>query len=194
MNSWLYHFSEDADIKHFVPRPVKTWVDRPDGLDWLNGPLVWAIDAAFSPLYLFPRECPRIVMMKLDTSTEDDIAKYWQNPSKPIVAFIEEGWVEQIETTRLYRYCLKRDDFLDLHDVGMHVTKTTAIPSEMVEIIDIFSALDAANVEVRILPDLSGLQDAWNNSLQVSGIRLRNAKNWNRDLFWLRPDADKTEI
>lgn len=188
MNSCLYHFSEDANIEHFVPRAVKKSVVRPKGMDWLNGSLVWAIDVAHSPLYLFPRECPRIVMMKLETSTEDDIVKYWGDSFKPIVAFIEEGWVEQMKTQKLYRYTLECVGFLDLGDVGMHVTKRTVTPIEVVEIGDIFSALEMANVEVRMLADLSSLQNAWDSSLQVSGIRLRNARNWNRDLFWLRPE------
>lgn len=173
-----------------MPRPVKTWVDRPAGKNWLNGSLVWAIDAAHSPLYLFPRECPRIVMMKLPSSTEADISKYWHNRAKPIVAYIEQGWVEQIKTTKLYRYSLEAESFIDLNDVGMQVTKSTITPIDMVKIDDIFSALNTANVEIRILPDLSGLQNAWDSSLHVSGIRLRNALNWKRDLFWLRPEPE----
>lgn len=188
MNSCLYHFSEDPNIKQFVPQPLKTAVDRPDGLNWLNGSLVWAIETDYSPLYLFPRECPRIVMMKLPSSTEQDIKYYWNDTTKPIVAYIEKGWVEQIKATKLYRYSLPAAGFIDLQDIGMHVAKTTISPLEVIEIDDIFLALEMANVEVRILPNLTDLQNAWESSLQVSGIRLRNAKNWQRELFWLRPE------
>ena len=56
----LYHFSDDPSITRFVPRPVLVPATRPPGSDWLNGPLVWAIDEWHQPMYLFPRDCPRI--------------------------------------------------------------------------------------------------------------------------------------
>lgn len=55
----LYHFSDDPGITRFVPRALKK--QRPSEQEWLNGPLVWAISEAFAFLYLFPRDCPRIV-------------------------------------------------------------------------------------------------------------------------------------
>lgn len=58
----LFHFSEEPDIGHFEPRPVRTPAARRAGQEWLNGPLVWAIDEDHQRLYLFPRECPRIVL------------------------------------------------------------------------------------------------------------------------------------
>lgn len=187
MNYCLYHFSEDPNIVCFEPRPLKTPVVRPEGMEWLNSPLVWAIDAENSPLYLFPRDCPRIIMRKLQTSTGDDITKYWTDPSKPLVAFIENGWVDRIRNTKLFRYAFEMDSFFDLEDVGMHVTQTDVRPKEVIEVGDLFSALKTADVEIQTLPDLSGLQNAWESSLHVSGIRLRNARNWASELFWLRP-------
>lgn len=68
----LFHFSEAPDITRFTPRPVTVPSERPPGRDWLNGPLVWAIDEARAFLYLFPRACPRIVIWSTaDTSPED---------------------------------------------------------------------------------------------------------------------------
>ena len=52
----LFHFSEDAAITRFAPRPVAVPSARPREQEWLNGPLVWAIDEAHQPLYLFPRD------------------------------------------------------------------------------------------------------------------------------------------
>jgi hypothetical protein len=187
MNYPLFHFSEDPTIERFVPRPVKTPVSRPKGLEWLNGPLVWAIDAENSPVYVFPRECPRIVMSKGDGSTTEDVESYWSDPSKASVAFIENGWLERIENAKIFRYVFERDDFDNLQDVGMHVTDKAVLPQEVVEVVDLLSALRDANVEVHPLPDFSGLRDAWESSLQVNGIRLRNARNWSHELFWLRP-------
>ena len=43
----LFHFSDDPDISEFVPRPVLIPSQRPAGREWLNGPLVWAIEEEF---------------------------------------------------------------------------------------------------------------------------------------------------
>ena len=52
----LFHYSEDPSIVVFEPRPVRVPAARRAGFEWLNGPLVWAIDEPHSILYLFPRE------------------------------------------------------------------------------------------------------------------------------------------
>ncbi|MFZ3590896.1 DUF6886 family protein [Bacillus sp. DJP31] len=48
----LFHFSEDSSIRIFHPRPHPTHPNLPN--------LVWAIDEDRSPMYLVPRDCPRI--------------------------------------------------------------------------------------------------------------------------------------
>ena len=189
MANRLFHFSDDPGIATFVPRPVRTPVDRSVGQEWLNGPLVWAIDEAHSALYLFPRDCPRIVISRSDDSSAADIDRYWRGSSKPMLAFVEAGWVERIQCAKLYRYTFKRKGFIDLGDVGMHVTDREVTPTEVTVLSNLFDALTVSGVEVRAVPDLSGLKNAWDSTLQVSGIRLRNAVNWDRDLFWLRPPA-----
>lgn len=50
----LFHYSDDPGIAVFEPRPVRVPVDRPRGQEWLNGPLVWAIDGPHGILYPFP--------------------------------------------------------------------------------------------------------------------------------------------
>jgi hypothetical protein len=40
----LFHFSEEPSIKVFTPRAVAVPVRRAEGREWLNGPLVWAIE------------------------------------------------------------------------------------------------------------------------------------------------------
>lgn len=68
----LYHFSDDPGITRFVPRPVQTPVPRANGQEWLNGPLVWAISDVFAFLYLFPRNCPRIVAWAVENTRPND--------------------------------------------------------------------------------------------------------------------------
>ncbi|WP_375791607.1 DUF6886 family protein [Paraburkholderia tropica] len=72
----LLHLSDDSKIKAFSPRPLRTPVDHGPSREWLNGPLVWANDAAHSLLYLFPRECPRILLWPTPHTTVED-RKNW---------------------------------------------------------------------------------------------------------------------
>lgn len=41
-----------------------------------------------------------------------------------------------------------------------------------------FEALGATRVDLHVLPNLTGLRDAWNGSVHVGGIRLRDAVDW----------------
>jgi hypothetical protein len=73
----LFHFSDDLSIEVFVPRPVRVPSSRRPGFAWLNGPLVWAIDAWHQPMYLFPRHCPRTLFWFVATTTDADRAQYF---------------------------------------------------------------------------------------------------------------------
>jgi len=66
----LFHFSDDPRIEVFEPRSPRVLAVRPSGQQWLNGPLVWAIDESHSILYLFPRECPRVVIWPTRQTTD----------------------------------------------------------------------------------------------------------------------------
>lgn len=176
----LYHFSEDDGIARFEPRRVTVSARRPLGQEWLNGPLVWAIEAAFSPLYLFPRQCPRIVMWRLPNSDPADAARYWTDPAKRMVAFIEHRWMERLQAVALTRYQLPPDPFIDLHDAGMHVCKSPVSPISKTVLTNVPALLDDEGVELRICASLVHLKNAWNSSLHVSGIRLRNAEGWDQ--------------
>ncbi len=48
----LFHFSDDPAIARFVPRPVLVPPKRAPGLEWLDGPLVWAIEERLDFMYL----------------------------------------------------------------------------------------------------------------------------------------------
>ncbi len=58
-------------------------------------------------------------------------------------------------------------------------------------------ALEAANVELRLLPSLEPLRDVWETSLHASGVRLRNAQGWNDDVTTgapPRPPAERSPV
>jgi hypothetical protein len=175
----LFHFSEDPGIALFAPRPVRTPADRPAGQEWLNGPLVWAIDEAHDILYLFPRECPRILIWPTARTTAEERAQWFGDGRRRAIAFIEERWLHRLRTAIVHRYELPPASFEDLGDVGMWVSRSAVRPLRAEAMRSLPHVLEARNVEVRALSTLVGLKDIWSTTLHASGIRLRNAEGWN---------------
>lgn len=174
----LFHFSDDPGITRFVPRPVATPSVRPPGREWLNGPLVWAIDEPHAPMYLFPRDCPRILMWPVASTTAGDRERWLGGTAARIVAFVEEAWRERLGAASIHRYELPSPTFEDLGDAGMHVSRVAVEPIGLVTVHDLPAALAASGTELRVVESLSPLRAAWGSSLHVSGIRLRHAKGW----------------
>lgn len=172
----LYHFSEDPGIRVFVPRA--TIAKRPPGREWLNGPLVWAIDEWHAPCYLFPRECPRILWWPLPDTMAEDLAEHWAGRTCRMIANVEWGWLDRMRTTTLYRYTLPAQGFHSLEDHGVHANHDHVAPLEVEPIPDILASLAAADVELRFVPSLLHLRHMWDTTLHVSGMRLRNARDW----------------
>jgi len=174
----LFHFSEDPAIERFVPRPVLVPSVRPPGRDWLNGPLVWAIDEQRQPMYLFPRDCPRILLWTTPDTTPSDRARWWGEGDWSMVAHIEQDWVERVRTARIYRYEFPAEAFEDLHDAGMWIARSPVEPLRMEVIGDLPAALRDRGVDLRVVESLVPLKGVWSTSLHASGIRLRHAKGW----------------
>lgn len=172
----LFHFSEDPTIDGFVPRPVMVPSARTAGMDWLNGPLVWAIQEDHDFLYLFPRDCPRILIWAYQTTTEADRLQ-WLGAHRA-AAYIEEAWLARASTARLYCYDMPAETFEPLNDAGMWVSRETVLPSGVTEFTDLPATLRLRGVDLRVVDGLVPLKHLWNTSLHTSGIRLRNAKDW----------------
>lgn len=174
----LFHFSDDPNIRRFVPRPVRVSAKRPEGLEWLNGPLVWAIDEWHQPMYLFPRECPRILLWRLPRTSEADLVKWFGDSRARMLAHIEEAWLERLLRETIYRYELPAQSFENLKDAGMWASRESVVPLRIERLADLREELAARDVELRILPRLTPLKTVWQSSLHASGIRLRNAQDW----------------
>lgn len=173
----LFHFSEDPAIVSFVPRPVHQPSARPPGMEWLNGPLVWAIDAWHQPMYLFPRDCPRILTWTVETTSATDRVKHFSDANTRMLAYIEPPWQQKLEVSHLFRYEMPPESFTSLNDAGMWVSRKTVIPINRRELADLPAELWQHGVELRIVPALRALNHLWQTTLHVSGIRLRNARN-----------------
>lgn len=175
----LFHLSEDGGIERFVPRPVAVPSVRPDGLDWLNGPLVWAVDDVRIGAYLFPRDCPRIVLWTLPTTTEADRSLWFGDRTCRLLAHVERGWLEGIEACRLWRYELPVSSFRAVPgDSWMQVSTEPVEPVTVEPVGSLLDALAAAGTDLEVLDDLTSLRRVWDTTLHASGIRLRNAVGW----------------
>jgi hypothetical protein len=143
---------------------------------WLNGPLVWAIDEWHQPMYLFPRDCPRILIWPTEDTSAEDFTQYFGDSNARMVAFIEEAWFPGLRDGALYRYELPQGPFESLDDAGMWVSRVAVQPLYKLLLNDLPRALDESGVELRIIDSLGVLRDVWETSLHASGLRLRNAR------------------
>lgn len=167
----LFHFSEDPAIETFVPRVL---AQRPE-----IQPLVWAVHPDYGWTYCFPRECPRILAWPLPETTANDLRAWCQNGPPRRVACIEAAWLERMGTVPLYRYEFEPEGFEALDgDAWMLVSAREQRPAAMNPVGDLAHALVGEGVELRVMPSLLPLRDAWDTTMHVSGIRLRNAAGW----------------
>lgn len=162
----------------FTPRPVTVPAQRTPGRDWLNGPLVWAIEETRQAMYLFPRDCPRILLWPKPETTREDLDLWWGGRTCTAIAHIEWAWFERLRTTPIHRYELPAAPFEDLDDAGMWVARTPVKPLRVDTLPDLPAALAALDVELRIMDSLVPLKGVWDTSLHASGVRLRNARGW----------------
>jgi ribosomal-protein-alanine N-acetyltransferase len=178
----LFHFSEDPGIDLFEPRPVLVPSVRPPGLDWLNGPLVWAVDDWHAPMFFFPRDCPRIMLWRTLQTTEADLDHWWRGDRRArMQAHIEADWLERFRAATLYRYAFDPDAFERIDAAGgpaYFVARKAVRPLEMTPVGDLAEALAAENVDLHVMDDLMPLNGAWQSTVHFSGSRLRNAVGW----------------
>jgi hypothetical protein len=166
----LYHFSEEDNIKVFHPRKHTSFLDR--------SPMVWAIDHDRSPLYLFPRDCPRIGFWATPETTEHDRENYLHTTSADKIIAIEIDWLDRLQNTKLYRYSFAPDHFTMMDEgAGYFVSYETEQPLSMEPVGSLLEALIRNDVELRIMPSLRPLSEQLlETTLHFSMIRMRNAK------------------
>jgi hypothetical protein len=63
----VLHASEDPAIEAFVPHVPATNPGQPA--------MVWTIERRYSPLYLFPRDCPRVAVWANDRTQRQTLSK-----------------------------------------------------------------------------------------------------------------------
>lgn len=172
----LFHFSDNPDIGVFHPRSVAVPSQRPPGREWQNGPLVWAIEEQRDYMYLFPRDCPRILIWTTERSREADVSE-WLGEYRAAV-YIERFWLNSVATATIHRYEFPTDSFEDLNDAGMWVSRTPSIPIHMDSLSELPIHLAKRGVDLRIVDSLVPYRSLWETSLHASGIRLSNVEGW----------------
>jgi hypothetical protein len=177
----LFHFSDDPSIEVFEPRPVDVPARRDTGMEWLNGPLVWAVSEERQAAYMFPRDCPRILLWPTERTVREDVAAWLGTSSSSMIAYIEALWLDRVRAESIHRDELPAGSFERLPgeaDGWMWVSRSAVTPLRRDTLTDLPAALAAAGVELRVMDTLAPLRDVWSTSLHVSGIRLRNARGW----------------
>lgn len=167
----LFHFSEDPGITTFVPRSPEK---RPE-----VEPMVWAVDEERAWTYLFPRDCPRVLLWPTAETTDADLGRWFGGTANARIACIEWRWLAAMHSTSLYRYEMDPVRFRPLEDdPWMLVSFEEEMPVSMEPVGNLVEALAAEEVELRLMPGPAPLYGAWEHSFHFSGIRLRNAVGW----------------
>ena len=165
----LWHFSEDPALGRFEPRPAASAPGQP--------PLVWAVDTRHSPLFWFPRDCPRGCVWPMSTTTADDRERFFGPGGASRVHVIEGGWLDRVRDCRLYAYRLPAESFSPHETVGGYwVTGRTVTAADRVTVDDLLGRHAAAGIELRVAPSVWPF---WRrvaaSTVEFSGCRLRNA-------------------
>ncbi len=166
----LFHVSEEADIKKFVPRiPYREDMDKSKGL-------VWSLTEPPLPHWLTPRDCPRIGYRVTEESTQEDIDRFFASSSRHCVA-IEHGWHKRMAETTLYVYEFDSQNFYWDDIAKFYVSDQTEVPISVTEYTDLFEELFRRDIEIRIVNNLWRLAETiQKSSLHASLCRMGNAK------------------
>lgn len=141
--------------------------------------MVWTVDEERAWTYLFPRDCPRILLWPTPETTPGDLQRWFGSRPDARIACIEWAWLERMRATSLYRYEMDPAGFRPLEDDRwMWVSAAAEVPRSVEPMGDLVAALGGEVVELRIMPSLAPLYGAWEHSFHFSGIRLRNARGW----------------
>jgi hypothetical protein len=147
MTEPLHHFSDREDISIFAPRaPLRH--PRAE-------PLVYAIDGWHSPLYFFPRDCPRIGICPVESTSAEDRESYNSWTDKRMRIFVEQCDEPSWRTGELIRYDFNPlDGFIDTGDHGVWISRQNVRPLASTKIRNLPEAAIKADVEVLVTPSL----------------------------------------
>jgi hypothetical protein len=167
----VLHFSEDPNIKRFVPHVAAT-AQRAEAY-------VWAVDESRAPDFWFPRQCPRAMAWTTNVSALADRDRIIGPGGGERVHAVEYRWLDAMRTVRLFAYRLPADRFRPIGEPVPHALVAT-VPVEPLgppeRVGNLFDLHEQAGIQLRVLSNLWPFWDAViDSTLGFSGIRLRNA-------------------
>jgi hypothetical protein len=164
----LWHFSEEASLERFEPRVPTADPNVP--------PLVWAVDTRHSPMFWFPRDCPRGCVWPASTTTAEDRERFFGQSAATRIHVTESGWLERMVRCRLYAYRLPTEPFF-AHTVGGYWVTDEAVDAlERVVVDDLIGRHAGAGIELRFTPSIWPFWRRFaGSSVEGSGLRLPNA-------------------
>jgi hypothetical protein len=164
----VLHFSEDPTITEFVPHLAAT-AQQAEAY-------VWAVDAARSQDYWFPRQCPRVMAWVQPSTTPTERGLLG---AADRVHVIEYGWLDPLRTATLYAYRLPADSFTPIGEFEHAVVSTTPVRplGEPEAVGNLLAVHEQAGIELRLATNLWPYCDAWlDTTLGCSAIRMHNAR------------------
>ncbi len=171
MDTILLHFSEEAGIETFVPRPNKSYPHLE--------PAVWAIDQEHAAHYYFPRDCPRVIYWKSETSTDEDMDLFFRCSAVDKIMVIENRWLRRLQETRLYVYEFDPEGFKRFEEAktaGYYISHREVKPVRVAVMDDLLGCILAQGIELRFTPSLGTVRNAViHSTLDFSIIRYANA-------------------
>jgi len=165
----VFHYSEDGSITRFAPYVPQSNPSHP--------PAVWALDAKHSPLYWFPRDCPRISVWANDDQQRAVLRDMFDTEADRICA-CESHWLDGLRRAKVYRYTFSGEQFAPWAVADGQYISSDAVYPQSVEALDDLLKLHAdAEVELRFTPRLGTLMDRMLASgLPFSFVRIRDAR------------------
>lgn len=165
----LFHVSEDFEIARFEPRPTERH----------SVPAVWAIEEHLLPLYLTPRDCPRVCFRAGPDTTDEDRDRFFHRGGAQQVVAIEGYWFPQMMMGQLALYEMPADAPWTLQDeaAGYWVCPEAVEPVERTIVDSLAGQISQRGFELRVVPSLIGLADeVVKSSVIYNLIRMENAE------------------
>ena len=171
----LFHFSEDPSIEVFHPHVPSS--------NPTSAPAVWAIDEARSPLYWFPRMCPRVTCWYRPSTDRARARAAIGATTAPRVHAIEWPWLEAMRSTSLYVYRFDPTPFTPVEPGGgQYTSPETVRPLGVDAVGDLLAKHEEAGIELRLVDDLWALHVAVvASTLSFSGVRLSRSPSYRPD-------------
>jgi len=165
----LFHFSEDPSICRFVPHVPRS--------NSTHAAAVWAIDEEHSPLYWFPRDCPRVTAWPRNSVEAAAFRTAFATDARRVHA-IETGWLDRMTSAVVYRYVLDATDFSPWEDAsGQWICEHDVEPLSVAPIGDLLALHRDAGIELRIVDTLWPLRDlAHRGPWDFCTVRMGNAR------------------